>query len=261
MTIIKDITNVMEQWAPLRFQEGYDNAGLIVGDPNAEVKGVLLTLDSTEEVVEEAIQKGANLIIAHHPIVFSGLKKFNGSNYVERTVIKAIKNDIAIYACHTNLDAVMDGVNSKICDLLGLENRSILSPKQGEEKVGSGMIGELPNSVSEMEFLKTVKEKFKASSLRYTELLNKDVVKVAVCGGSGSFLLSDAIAAGADVFVTSDFKYHQYFDAENKIVIADIGHFEAEICTRELIYDYLSKKFTTFEPHFSKVNTNPINYL
>tara|TARA_B100001094_G_scaffold166113_1_gene160784 strand:+ start:1091 stop:1876 length:786 start_codon:yes stop_codon:yes gene_type:complete len=261
MTTIKKVTDAMEHWAPLRFQEGYDNAGLIVGDPNMEVKGVLITLDSTEDVVEEAIQKGLNLIIAHHPIVFSGLKKINGSNYVEKTVIKAIKNDIAIYACHTNLDSVMDGVNSKICDLLGLENRSILSLKKGEEKVGAGMIGELSNSLSEIEFLKTVKKQFKAGSLRYTNLLNKPVKRVAVCGGSGSFLLTDAIKAGADVFVTSDFKYHQFFDADNKIVIADIGHFEGEICTQELIYDYLQKKFTTFKAHFSKVNTNPINYL
>lgn len=251
----------MEEWAPLKYQEGYDNAGLIVGDPNAEVRGVVIALDSTEEVVEEAIQKGANLIIAHHPIVFGGLKKFNGSNYVERTVIKAIKNDIAIYACHTNLDSVMDGVNAKICELLGLKNKSILSLKKGETEVGAGMVGELPDSLDEMEFLQFVKDKFKAGSLRYTALLNKKVKKVAVCGGSGSFLLSDAIAAGADVFITSDFKYHQFFDAENKIVIADIGHFEAEICTQELIYDYLSKKFTTFGAHFSKVNTNPINYL
>ncbi len=261
MATIKNVTDVMEEWAPLRFQEGYDNAGLIVGDPNVEVKGVLITLDSTEDVVEEAITKGANLIIAHHPIVFGGLKKFNGSNYVERTVIKAIKNDIAIYACHTNLDSVMDGVNSKICDLLGLENRSILSLKKGEGSVGAGMIGELKNPMGEMEFLHFIQKQFKAGVVRYTNLLDNPVKKVAVCGGSGSFLLSEAIQAGADVFVTSDFKYHQFFDAENKIVIADIGHFEAEICTQELIYDYLTKKFTTFEAHFSKVNTNPINYL
>ena len=251
----------MEHWAPLKYQEGYDNAGLIVGDPGMEVKGVLIALDSTEDVVEEAIKKGVNLIIAHHPIVFSGLKKINGSNYVERTVIKAIKNDIAIYACHTNLDSVMDGVNSKISDFLGLQNRTILSVKKGEENVGFGMIGELETPLSELQFLKLVKKKFKATSLRYTALLEKPVVKVAVCGGSGSFLLADAIKSGADVFVTSDFKYHQFFDADNKIVIVDIGHFEGEICTQELIYDYLSEKFITFDSHFSKVNTNPINYL
>ncbi|MBK21204.1 MAG: Nif3-like dinuclear metal center hexameric protein [Flavobacteriales bacterium] len=261
MTTIKNVTEIMEQWAPLKFQEGYDNAGLIVGDPKTEVKGVVIALDSTEEVVQEAIDLGANLIISHHPIVFQGLKKINGSNYVERTVIKAIKNNIAIYACHTNLDAVMTGVNAKICDLLNVKNRSILCLKPGEGEVGAGMIGELSEPVDEMGFLKNVKKIFNTGAVKYTKLLNKQVKKVAVCGGSGSFLLNDAIQAKADVFITSDFKYHQFFDADGQIVVADIGHFESEICTQELIYDYLSEKFTTFVPCFSKVNTNPINYL
>ena len=261
MTTIKNVTEIMEQWAPLKFQEGYDNAGLIVGDPKTEVKGVVIALDSTEEVVQEAIDLGANLIISHHPIVFQGLKKINGSNYVERTVIKAIKNNIAIYACHTNLDAVMTGVNAKICDLLNVKNRSILCLKPGEGEVGAGMIGELSEPVDEMDFLKNVKKIFNTGAVKYTNLLNKQVKKVAVCGGSGSFLLNDAIQAKADVFITSDFKYHQFFDADGQIVVADIGHFESEICTQELIYDYLSEKFTTFVACFSKVNTNPINYL
>ena len=261
MTTIKNITDSLEQWAPLNYQAGYDNAGLVVGDPECEVKGVVIALDSTEEVVEEAIHLGANLIIAHHPIVFKGLKKLNGSNYVERTVIKAIKNNIAIYACHTNLDAVMTGVNSKICDLLNVKNRSILSLKQGEEEVGAGMIGDLAEPMDEIEFLKIVKKTFNSGAIKYTNILNKPVEKVAVCGGSGSFLLNDAIGANADVFITSDFKYHEFFDADGQLVIADIGHFESEICTQELIYDYLSEKFTTFVAYFSKVNTNPINYL
>ena len=261
MTKIKNITDSLEQWAPLKYQEGYDNAGLVVGDPECEVKGVVIALDSTEEVVDEAIHIGANLIIAHHPIVFRGLKKLNGSNYVERTVIKAIKNNISIYACHTNLDAVMTGVNSKICDLLNVKNRSILSLKQGENEVGAGMIGDLSEPIGEMEFLEKVKKTFNTGAIKYTKLLNNPVKKVAVCGGSGSFLLNDAILSNADVFITSDFKYHEFFDADGQIVIADIGHFESEICTQELIYDYLSEKFTTFVACFSKVNTNPINYL
>jgi len=226
-----------------------------------EVNGAILTLDSTEEVVEEAIAKGANLIIAHHPILFGGIKQLNGKNYVERTIIKAIKNDIAIYAFHTNLDAVINGVNAKICDKLGLIDQTILKKRKENNKVGSGMIGTLKTPSEELDFLKLIKKEFRAGSLRYTKLLQQDVVRVAVCGGSGSFLLEDAIREGADVFLTSDFKYHQYFDAENKIVIADIGHFEAEICTQELIYDYLNKKISTFAFHFSDVNTNPINYL
>ena len=261
MTTIQKVMDSLEEWAPLSYQEGYDNAGLVVGDPKTEIKGVVIALDSTEEVVEEAIHLGANLIIAHHPIVFKGLKKFNGSNYVERTVIKAIKNNIAIYACHTNLDAVMTGVNSKICDLLNVKNRSILSLKQGEDEAGAGMIGDLTEPMDEMEFLEEVKKTFNTGAIKYTKLLNKKVKKVAVCGGSGSFLLNDAIQKKADVFITSDFKYHQFFDADGQLVIADIGHFESEICTQELIYDYLSEKFTTFVPCFSKVNTNPINYL
>tara|TARA_B100001778_G_scaffold297727_1_gene271381 strand:+ start:1681 stop:2466 length:786 start_codon:yes stop_codon:yes gene_type:complete len=261
MTTIQKVMDSLEEWAPLSYQEGYDNAGLVVGDPKTEIKGVVIALDSTEEVVEEAIHLGANLIIAHHPIVFKGLKKFNGSNYVERTVIKAIKNNIAIYACHTNLDAVMTGVNSKICDLLNVKNRSILSLKQGEDEAGAGMIGDLTEPMDEMEFLEEVKKTFNTGAIKYTKLLNKKVKKVAVCGGSGSFLLNDAIQKKADVFITSDFKYHQFFDADGQLVIADIGHFESEICTQELIYDYLSEKFTTFVACFSKVNTNPINYL
>tara|TARA_B110000211_G_C14080049_1_gene554105 strand:+ start:2411 stop:3193 length:783 start_codon:yes stop_codon:yes gene_type:complete len=258
---LKELTSILEKWAPLEYQESYDNSGLIVGDPNIEITGALLTLDSTEEVVDEAIKKGANLIIAHHPILFGGIKQLNGKNYVERTIIKAIKNDIAIYAFHTNLDAVINGVNSKISDKLNLINRSILKKRKENNKVGSGMIGDLKTPINELEFLSFIKKEFKAGSLRYTNILNKDVVRVAVCGGSGSFLLEDAIREGADVFVTSDFKYHQYFDAENKIVIADIGHYEAEICTQQLIYEYLNKKISTFTLHFSDVNTNPINYL
>lgn len=258
---MNEIIEYLEEWAPLEYQETYDNAGLIVGDRSVEVTGVLIALDSTEQVINEAIEKGANLVIAHHPILFSGLKKINGSNYVERTIIKAIKNDIAIYAIHTNLDAVLTGVNAKIAEKLGLNNCEILQPKSFSTEIGSGMIGFLEKSEDELEFLQKVKRIFKAPSLRYTQLLNKKALKIAVCGGSGSFLLSEAIRQEADVFITSDFKYHQYFDAENKIVIADIGHFEAEICTQELIYEYLRKKMITFTLHFSEVNTNPINYL
>ncbi len=258
---LKEITSILEEWAPLEYQENYDNSGLILGDPETKIRSALLTLDSTEDVVEEAIKKGANLIIAHHPILFGEIKQLNGKNYIERTIIKAIKNDIAIYAFHTNLDSVINGVNSKISDKLNLVNRSILKKRQENNKVGSGIIGELKSPMKEMDFLNLIKKEFKAGSVRYTNLLNKDVVRVAVCGGSGSFLLKDAIKEKADVFVTSDFKYHQYFDAENKILIADIGHYESEICIQQLIYDYLNEKITTFTLHFSEVNTNPINYL
>jgi len=365
MTKIKDIAGFLESFAPLRLQESYDNAGLIVGNSSTEVTGVLITLDVTEEVLDEAIRENCNLVVAHHPVVFSGLKKITGKNYVERSVLKAIKNDIALYAAHTNLDSVEGGVNGKICEKLGLENCRILQPadgllkklvtfipvdhaeavrqavfsagaghignydscsfnlhgqgtfrgsettnpfvgKKGEQhyeneirletifpsylqgqivsallkthpyeevaydiyplensfnQVGMGMIGTLPEEKSETEFLKQLKETFGPGTIRHTALLNKKVSKVAVCGGAGSFLLKQAISAGADFFVTGDFKYHQFFDAENKIVIADVGHFESEQFTKELFYELLTKNFSKFAVRLSGVNTNPVFYF
>lgn len=365
MAKLKEITNYLENLAPLSLQEPYDNAGLIVGDTNSEISAVIVTLDVSEEVIEEAIEKKVQLIVAHHPIIFSGIKKITGENYVERSIIKAIKNNIAIYAAHTNLDSVTGGVNSKICEKLGLQNCKILQPATGQlkklityipieysdqvrkaifkagagnignydscgytsdgegsfrgnensqpfvgkkgkihaekeirfetifpaylqgkiiqallnshpyeevaydiytlenkfDKVGMGMIGTLPAPISEKEFLFQLKNTFRTGAIKHTALLNKRVKKIAVCGGSGSFLLKHAIASGADFFVSGDFKYHQFFDAENKIVIADIGHFESEQFTKELFYELLTKKFPKFALHLSEANTNPVFYF
>lgn len=260
---IKQITNFLESYAPLSYQESYDNCGLIVGDAKAEVKGALITLDCTEAVIDEAIATGCNLVIAHHPIIFSGLKKLNGSNYIERTVIKAIKNNIAIYAIHTNLDNVFNGVNAKIAEKLGLINCKVLALKQevNLDLVGSGIIGELKTSVNTGVFLESLKTRMQTKCIRHTIIVKEKIQRVAVCGGSGSFLLKNAKAAKADVFITADFKYHEFFDAENKIVIADIGHYESEQFTKDLIYDLLVKNFTKFAVRLSKVNTNPIKYL
>ena len=267
---IKTITSYLESIAPLSLQEEYDNSGLIIGNYEVEVQGALICLDCTEAVIDEAIKKKCNLIITHHPIIFHGLKKITGKNYVERVVEKAIRNNISIYAIHTNLDNVIQGENKKICDKLGLSKCKILSPRltlptpYGEgmgNGAGAGMVGSLSKPITEISFLKKVKKVMKASSLRHTVLLNKKVSKVAVCGGSGSFLLNNAISAGADVFITADFKYHQFFDAENKIVIVDIGHYESEQFTKELLRDLLKQKFSIFAPHLSKVNTNPVNYI
>ncbi|HLP49891.1 MAG TPA: Nif3-like dinuclear metal center hexameric protein, partial [Chitinophagales bacterium] len=355
----------LETIAPLSYQESYDNSGLIVGDANAPVKKVLITLDATEAVIDEAIREKCQLVIAHHPIVFGGLKKFNGKNYVERVVIKAIKNNIAIYAIHTNYDNVIEGVNAKICERIGLTNCQILAPKKqllkklytfipvahhervtkavfeagtgyignysetsfnvagtgtfkGNEKsnpvlgkkgvlekaeeikfetifpahlehkvigallqahpyeevaydvvtldnayqkVGSGMVGELKKPVDELTFLKNLKKSLKTDCIRYTALQGKPIKKVAVCGGAGSFLLNNAIAAGADAFVTADFKYHEFFNADNKLVIADVGHYESEQFTRDLLLQHLSEKFPILAALISSVNTNPIKYL
>lgn len=362
---IKEITDFLESIAPLSYQESYDNSGLIVGDANTEITKALITLDSTEAVVDEAIAKGANLIIAHHPIVFSGLKKLNGKNYVERTILKAIKNDIAIYAIHTNLDNVPNGVNAMIAERLGLVDIAILAPKSnllsklvtfipnghveqvsdalfasgagniGEyseasfrhegmgtfkgnestnphigtpgklervtetrfevivpnhnivsvvaalkkahpyeevaydvypisnqyQKVGSGMIGRLKTPMKQNEFLAHVKQSLDTKCVRYTAFEEKWISQVAICGGSGQFLLPMAKATGAEAFVTGDFKYHEFFDAENKLLIADVGHYESEQFTRNLIYRLLSEKFPTFAPLISDTNTNPVNYF
>ncbi|NNF01184.1 MAG: Nif3-like dinuclear metal center hexameric protein [Bacteroidia bacterium] len=365
MTTIKDVIEVLEDFAPPQYQESYDNSGLIVGDPNTKLSSILVCLDSIEEVIDEAITLKCNLVVAHHPIIFQGLKRINGANYIERTIIKAIKNDIAIYAIHTNLDNVKNGVNKKISDKLGLLNTKILSPKastleklvtfipnenydavlqslfdagagaignysecsftvdgQGtfkgnefsepqkgqkgkremvqekrvelifdkskrstilkalfnnhpyeevaydiypisnqNQEIGSGMIGDLSKKCAEIDFLKDLKSKMTCASVRHTELLGNSVTKVAVCGGSGSFLLETAKSAGAQVFVTADFKYHQFFDSDGKILIADIGHFESEHFTIELIAELLEQKFSNFGVRLTRVNTNPVKYL
>jgi dinuclear metal center YbgI/SA1388 family protein len=362
---IKEVIQHLENLAPLSSQESYDNSGLIIGDKEAVVSSALISLDCTEEIVDEAIAKGSNLIISHHPIVFKGLKKLTGKNYIERTVIKAIQNNIALYAIHTNLDNYKEGVNKKIGDLLGIKNPNILAPVFGKllklivyvplkemdqvrdvifsagaghignysecsfhiegtgtykgnddsnpvygeknirsneaegrlevlvsshikhkviadmiaahpyEEVaydlialendnpveGAGMWGELENAVDEQTFLTRIKETFKSGCIRHTALAGKPIKRVAWCGGSGSFLLSKAKSIGADIFITGDFKYHEFFDAEKEIVIADVGHFESEQFTIDLIADLIRKKIPTFAVNLTENNTNPVNYF
>jgi dinuclear metal center YbgI/SA1388 family protein len=263
---IKALTQFLEKIAPLHLQENYDNAGLIVGDFETEIRGVLFCLDSTEAIIEEAIRTGCNVVVAHHPIIFRGLKKINGKNYVERTIILAIKNDIAIYAIHTNLDNVLqNGVNQRFAERLGLNNLQILSPKKDlvspNPNIGAGVIGTLEKPVSELDFLHFIKEKMAAGVVRHTELQGKMIEKVAICGGSGSFLLPDAIRAGAQIFVTADFKYHEFFDADSQIIIADIGHFESEQFTINLFCELFNENFSTFALRLAETRTNPVFYL
>jgi dinuclear metal center YbgI/SA1388 family protein len=365
MIKIKDITACIEEIAPLTYAEDFDNVGLLVGNYNTAVTGVLVTLDTLENVVEEAIHKKCNLIISFHPIIFSGLKKFNGNNYVERVVMKAIKNDIAIYAMHTALDNSFQGVNAKICEVLELQNNKVLIPqkntlkklttyaplnnakevrlalfkagagnignydncsyntdgfgtyrgnensnpaigekgklhteneiqisvifeKHNEKKIlaalfkvhpyeevaydiipldnlhqeiGIGMVGELTEEKSELEFLAFLKKKMNAKGIRHSKLLGKPIKKVAVLGGSGSFAIKNAIRSEADIYVTSDIKYHEFYKAESKLIIADIGHYESEQFTKNLLVDILTKKFLNFAIILSNKNTNPIYYL
>lgn len=299
---ISEITKYLETIAPLSLQEDYDNAGLITGDLNWELNGVMVCLDSTEAVLDEAIQKGCNLVLAHHPIIFRGLKSITGGSYIERTVIKAIQNNIAIYAIHTNLDNVLDrGVNWKIAERLGLANVKILAPKSnmlaiqnvksghivkgpetsfqemtavlGERSqqvsypvrelnpsVGSGIVGDLESPMSVLAFLDLLKERMNVSCVRHTELVKENVQRIAVCGGAGGFLLNAAKGSKADIFVTADYKYHEFFDADGKIIIADVGHYESEQYTIELLVSIISEKFSNFAPLKTSVNTNPVKY-
>lgn len=261
---IRELTNYLESIAPLQYQESYDNAGLIVGSYEMEIQGVLIALDTTPAVIKEAAEIGANVVIAHHPIIFKGLKKINGKTYIEKTIIEAIKNDIAIYAIHTNLDNVyVNGVNGKIAEKIGLRKTSILAPKLDIDpngQVGSGIIGKLDQEMSELEFLDYLKSKMDLKVVKHTEMLANTVQNIAICGGSGGFLLPNAIKAGADVFITADYKYHEFFDANGKIMIIDIGHYESERFTIDLLYELITKKFSNFAAHSTKVDTNPIKY-
>ena len=364
MTKIKDITKQLEKTAPLSYQESYDNSGLITGNPESEIQGVLVTLDVTEPVIREARKLGCNLVISHHPIIFRGIKKLTGSSYVERVVIAAIKHDIALYALHTNLDAITTGVNETIARRIGLKDMRILAPKTGilsklttfvppeftqevlnalheagagmignydhcsfrvagtgvfrpneaanpflgktneleevhenrielifpshlkeavlkalnkahpyeevayylhdlankYQDVGAGMVGNLEAPVESDKFITELKEKLGCQIIRHTALVKDAIQRVALCGGTGSFLLPAAKSAGADVFISADFKYHEFFDAENEIVIADIGHYESERFTKELIFGILKENFPNIALHLSDINTNPIFY-
>ena len=362
---VDEVCKIIEDFAPVSLQENYDNVGLLVGSRKAKISAALLTLDCTEAVINEAIKKKCQLIIAHHPIIFSGLKRINDNHYVERVVTKAIKNDIAIYACHTNIDNYRNGVNAKIAQKLGLINTEVLAPKAdllcklytyvplkdnqrvqqalfdagaghiGEyaecsfqttgigtfkpsaksnpqigkknvrsaieemklevlvptykiknvlqalkskhpyeevayeiikiknknQEIGSGLIGELPKALSIKELLKLVKSKMKTGCIRHTAAERRKFSKIAICGGAGSFLTHQAMAAGAHAYITADVKYHEFFESDNKMSILDIGHYESEQYTPRLFYDILSKKLPTFALHLSKINTNPIKYF
>ena len=363
--LIADVIKAIEQWAPTQLQESYDNAGLIVGNGAEPCTGIVCSLDATDEVVDEAISLGANLVVAHHPIIFSGLKKITGRNYVERTVIKAIRHGISLYACHTNLDNQLEGVNGRIADRLGLTKRSILSPKantlkklytfcpvadtdkvrqalftagageignysscsfntegtgtfkagegtdpyvgrQGElhrEKetrievvfpaslesviiralreahpyeevafdiialsnahpgLGAGLVGELPEPLGAAAFLAMLQQQFHLPLVKHTAPPSRPISRVALCGGAGSFLIASALAASADAYVTADLKYHEFFDADGRLLLADIGHYESEQFTIGLLQEFLVEKFTTFAVLKTKVETNPVRYF
>jgi len=259
--LISDIIQAIEELAPRAYQESYDNAGLCVGNAQAEARGALLCLDVTEAVVQEAIDKNVNLIISHHPVIFSGIKQLTGSTAVERIVLQAVKHDIALYAAHTNLDSVRGGVSEKMCDKLGLKNRSILQPANATSDVGLGMVGELSAALSVGDFLQLVKKTFGNSLIKYANICKSSVYKIAVCGGSGSSLVNSAVQVGADAFITGDMKYHELQAASERIVAVDIGHYESEIAAVDIFFEVITKKFPTFVPYLSLAAENPIKYI
>lgn len=275
MTKVKEITTIIEESAPLFLQEDYDNSGLVCGDPESEVTSILLTIDVTEKVIDEAIAGGHNLILSHHPLVFSGLKNILPDTYVKRCLLKAVRHNLNLYSAHTNLDAAAAGVSDRMADKLELKNRKILqpagkphilaksawnvSPSDSENPAaGFGIIGELQESADPLVFLHRLKQIFKAGVIRHTAICIPEIRRVAVCGGAGAFLTRTAIAQKADIFISGDFKYHDFFNAENRLVIADIGHYESEQFTKEIFYELVTKKLPNFAIQFSKVDTNPV---
>jgi len=260
---IAQIIKTIEEFAPLALQEDFDNSGLQVGDVSQKLQGTLLCLDVTQEVIDEAIELDCNLIISHHPLLFKQLRALTGRNYVERCVIKACKNDLVIYAAHTNLDNAPGGMNFYLAEKIGLQNIRFLKPVyQGESIIGgSGTIGELIAPEDEEFFLERIKDIFQLKSLKHSPFTGKMIQEVALCGGSGSFLISNALEAGADVFLTGEARYNDYYDVEDRLLLAVLGHYETEHYTKELFFDIISKKFSNFAVHFSNVNTNPVNYM
>ncbi len=264
---IREITDAIEQYAPLRLQEEWDNAGIQVGDPDAEITGVLLCTDATEAVVAEAIERGFNLVIAHHPLIFRGLKKIMGRTPVERAVAMAIKHDVTIYSAHTNMDSAWQGVSFRMADKIGMTNVKFLDDnavdpygEQESTSAGCGVIGDIA-PMAAREVLKRVKAAFEVGALRYSGDGDTLVSRVALCGGAGGFLLDKAVAMGAQLYVTADMRYHDFLDNAQRIVVADIGHYESEHFTKEIFLEIIQKKNPTFAVDFAKKETNQVNYL
>ena len=260
--LLGEIIAAIEACASLSFQEKWDNSGLQVGKPEMNVDSALLCVDVTEDIVDEAIRKDCHLIISHHPLLFSGVKHLCDRNVQERCLWKAVKHDIAIYSAHTSLDNWSEGVSYRMAQKLSLRQTKVLSALEKYPHEGCGMIGYLPQPVPPLQLLEHIKQVFKAPSLRYTDLLgDKPIGKIALCGGAGGFLLEEAVNQGADLFLSADFKYHDFFRAEKRIVIADIGHYESEQYAKELLYEIISKKIPTFALHYAESDRTPVHYL
>ncbi len=259
---IRDIIAPLEEFAPLALQESYDNAGLVVGSYEWEVAGALLCVDATQDVVDEAIEKGAGLVIAHHPVIFHPLRAIGqGGTNVENVVVRAVKNDIAIYAAHTNLDRAQNGMSHALAQKLGLRNIEVLDTMGATDGTGFGAVGELPEPVDAIEFLRHVRTALNIGAIRHSPPTTKTVRRVALITGSGGDGLQHAIDAGADVFLSADLRHDRFLAAEGRILIADIGHHESEFCAIDLMHDVISKKIPNFALHKSTRGRNPVRYL
>ena len=258
---IKEITDAIERFAPLALQEGYDNAGLVVGDPEREVSRALLAVDVTEEVLAEAEREGCDLVVTHHPIVFHPLKRLNEADYVQRCVARAVRRDIALYACHTNLDSAPGGMSWRLAEMLGVGNLRVLQPSETGDGAGFGVVGELPEAIDTVEFMRIIQRRLEVSVIRYSDIATSGVRRVAVCTGAGASLIGEARRAGADIYITADMKYNDFMAPDKALTVADIGHFESEYCAIQLIFDILSKNLCTFAVRKSERSRNPVNYL
>jgi dinuclear metal center YbgI/SA1388 family protein len=258
---IRDIVAPLEEFAPLGYAEGYDNSGLVVGSYQTEVSAALVCVDATEEVLDEALERGCGLVISHHPIIFHGLKRLNGEGYVERVVERAIRSGIALYACHTNLDSAPGGMSFRLGEQLGLSDMTILEHLAPGSVNGFGVVGVLDKPVAPLEFLQGLRTKLNAQVVRHSDVCAEKIQKVALCTGSGASLIPVAKASGADIFVAADFKYNDFMLGERGFIVADIGHFESEFCAIDLVSDIITKKITNFAVHKSACSRNPVNYL
>lgn len=259
--LIREITDVIERFAPLAWQASYDNAGLIVGRPDDRVHKALLAVDVTDEVMDEAEREGCDLILTHHPIVFHPLKRFNSADQVQRCVERAIRCGIALYACHTNLDSAPEGMSWRLAEMLGVGCLRVLQPAEGDVNVGFGVVGELPETCDTVEFMRRIQCVLGVRVVRHSDIASGTVRRVAVCTGAGASLIADARRAGADLYVTSDLKYNDFMTPDKVLTVADIGHFESEYCAIQILFDILSKNLTTFAVRKSEDSRNPVNYL
>lgn len=259
--LIREVTDVIERFAPLAWQESYDNAGLIVGRPDDEVHRALLAVDVTDEVMAEAEREGCDMVITHHPIVFHALKRFNSADQVQRCVERAIRGGIALYACHTNLDSAPGGMSWRLAEMLGVGDLRVLQPAQADEKVGFGVVGELPEPMATVEFMRRMQRVLGVRVVRHSDIASPEVRRVAVCTGVGASMIGDARRAGADIYVTADMKYNDFMTPDKALTVADIGHFESEYCAIQILFDILSKNLITFAVRKSESSRNPVNYL